>query len=276
MMHRVSEQDAAKNDDDSYNDEHEWLGECDRLRAALFTSIGKCAAILQEGGRLMQDEAPTPNLPDTQEGVEEWLDLVDHALQGLHHALNNRIGSLSALVELYQLGDLPPTGSGFDNLAADLTRLSDCNRVIRLLPRDSIVGEEALILDDVLADVLAIHRYLHDARDLQVTIVPTRYVEPVRVERWALVRVLTLLLADAKRLAKTCATSVRVVTESDEQWVRVEFRVGTPPVESVPESARGRHAEVVASLFGGQVSRRAGVVELRLPTLKARRAADRR
>ena len=224
----------------------------------------------------MQDEAPTPNLPETQEGVEEWLDLVDHALQGLHHALNNRIGSLSALVELYQLGDLPPSGSGFDNLAADLTRLTDCNRVIRLLPRDSVVGEEALILDDVLADVLAIHRYLHDARDLQVTIVPTRYVEPVRVERWALVRVLTLLLADAKRLAKAHATSVRVVTESDEQWVRVEFRVGTPLVEPMPESARGRYAELVASWFGGQVSRRAGVVELRLPTLKARRAADRR
>jgi hypothetical protein len=223
----------------------------------------------------MQDEAPTPNLPETQEGVEEWLDLVDHALQGLHHALNNRIGSLSALVELYQLGDLPPTGSGFDSLAADLTRLTDCNRVLQLLPRDAVVGEEALILDDVVADVLAIHRYLHDARDVQVTIVPTRYVEPVRVERWALVRVLTLLLADTKRLAKAHAASVRVVTESDEQWVRVEFRVGTPLVEPIPESARGRYAELVASLLGGQLSRRAGVAELRLPTLKARRAADR-
>jgi hypothetical protein len=225
---------------------------------------------------VIQDEAPTPALPPEQEGVEEWLDLVDHALQGLHHALNNRIGSLSALVELYQLGDLPMDGSGFENLAADLTRLSDCNRAIRLLPRDAVVGEEALILDDVLADVLAIHRFLHDARDLQVTIVPTRYVEPVRVERWALVRVLTLLLADAKRLAKTHNTSVRVVTESDEQWVRIEFRVGTPLLEAVPASARGPYAELVAAWFGGQVTRRTGVVELRLPTLKARRAADHR
>jgi hypothetical protein len=275
-MHRVSEQDAAKNDDDTYDDEHEWLGESDRLRAALFISIGNCAAILQKGGRLMQDEAPTAGPPAEQEGVEEWLDLVDHALQGVHHALNNRIGSLSALVELYQLGDLPRDGSGFENLAADLTRLTDCNRVLRLLPRDSSVGEEALILDDVLADVLAIHRYLHDARDLSVTVVPTRYVEPVRVERWALVRVLTLLLADAKRLAKSYATAVRVTTESDEQWVRVEFRVGTPLVEPTPASARGRYAELLAVWFGGQVTRRAGVAELRLPTLKARRAADRR
>jgi hypothetical protein len=222
-----------------------------------------------------QDEAPALDtaLAPTQEGVEEWLELVDHALQGLHHALNNRIGSLSALVELQQLGDLPADGSGFETLASELTRLGDCNRAIRLLPRDGVVGEEPLILDDVLADVLAIHRFLHDARELQVMIVPTRYVEPVRVERWALVRVLTLLLADAKRLALTQTGSVRAVTESDDHWVRVEFRVAAPGVDAVPMSGGGRYAERVAEWFGGTVTRKPGVVQLRLPTLKARRAA---
>ncbi len=218
----------------------------------------------------MQDDAPAPSI----EGVEEWLELVDEALQGLHHALNNRIGSLSALVELYQLGDLPPDGTGFENLAADLTRLEDCNRMVRLLPRDGVSGEEPLILDDVVADVFAIHRFLHNVRDLQVTIVPTRYVEPVRVQRWALVRVLTLLLCDAKRLAKQSRSVIRAVTESDEQWVRVEFRIGTPLVAEVPES-RGPYAALVAELLGGVVTRRPGIAELKLPTLKARRAADR-
>lgn len=208
-------------------------------------------------------------------GVEEWLALVDEVLQGLHHALNNRIGSLSALVELYQLGDLPPDGSGFESLAADLTRLSECNRIVRLLPRDSVPGEEPLILDDVLADVFAIHRYLHEIRDLQVTIVPTRYVEPVRVERWALVRVLTLLLNDAKRLAKQTGSVVRAVTESDEQWVRVEFRVGSTPVDAVPVSGGSDYADKLATTFGGTVGRKPGLAELRLPTLKARRAAAR-
>ena len=211
----------------------------------------------------------------SEEGVVEWLDVVDQALQGLHHALNNRIGSLSAVVELYQLGGAAPDSAGFESLAADLKRLEECNRVMRLLPRDAVVGEESLILDDVIADVLAIHRYLHDVRDVQVTIVPTRYVEPVRVERWAAVRVLTLLLADAKRLAKAHGAAVRVSTESDEQWVRVELRVGTPPVIDVPASAGSRYAELVAEGFGGLVTRKAGAVELRLPTLKARRAAGR-
>lgn len=210
------------------------------------------------------------------EGVEEWMELVDQALQGLHHDLNNRIGSLSALVELQQLEEPPAGIPGIENLSADLTRLEDCNRMVRLLPRDSVAGEEPLILDDVLADVLAIHRYLHDVREVQVTIVPNRYVEPVRVERWSLVRVLTLLLADAKRLAKYLGVAVRAATESDEEWVSVAFSVGSPPVADAPSPMYGRYAELLAEAFGGTVARRAGVVELRLPTLKARRAAARR
>jgi len=198
---------------------------------------------------------------------------VDQALHGLHHALNNRIGSLSALVELHQLGDLPTDGATFETLAADIKRLEDLSRMVRLLPRDTVSGEEALILDDVLADVFAIHRYLHDLREMSVTIVPTRYVEPVRVERWALIRVLTMLLRDAKRLAKDADTNVRAVTESDEQWVRIEFRVGTPPVIDVPTG--GGYAEMIAETFGGTIERKPGIAALKLPTLKARRAADR-
>jgi hypothetical protein len=219
----------------------------------------------------MQGDVGEPAL----DGAEEWLDLVDEALNGLHHALNNRIGSLSALVELHQLGELTPDGPGFSSLAADVSRLEDCSRIASLLPR-SPGGEEPLILDDVLADVFAVHRFLHEVRDVQVTIVPARYVEPVRLERWALVRVLALLLNDAKRLAKTTGSIIRTVTESDEQWVRVEFGVGSPLVAGIPVSARSDYAEKLGASLGGTVTRRAGVVELRLPTLKSRRAADRR
>lgn len=209
------------------------------------------------------------------DAADEWLELVEQVLEGIHHALNNRIGSMSAVVELFQLGDLPAENSSFDTLSSDLMRLADCNRVLRLLPRDGRATEEALIIDDVLADVFAIHRFLHDVRDLQVTIVPTRHTEPVRSQRWAVLRVLTLLLADAKRCAKESGAPVRAATEADEQWVRVEFRIGTPPVERVPAGSGGGYAERLAETFGGSVERRPGVAELRLPTLKARRAAER-
>jgi hypothetical protein len=218
-------------------------------------------------------ESPSP-LKDI-EGVEEWLDLMDQALQGLHHALNNRIGALSALTELLRLDGLPSDGSGFDGLTAELARLEDCSRLVRLLPCDMFAGAEPVILDDVLADVFTIHRFLHAVREVPVTIVPTRFVEPVRVERWALVRVLTLLLSDAKRLAAPLSEAVRIVAESDDQWVSIEFRVGAPPVHDVPLSGRGRYSESVAKIFGGTVKRQSGVAELRMPTLKARREADR-
>ena len=121
-------------------------------------------------------ENPSPPI----EGIEEWLELVDQALQGLHHRLDGCIASISA-----QLEDSPADQTGLSNLATELVRLEDCNRMVCLLPHDAVAGEETLILDDVLNDVLAIHRYLHDARELEMTIAPSSFVEPVRVERWA-------------------------------------------------------------------------------------------
>jgi hypothetical protein len=209
------------------------------------------------------------------EVADEWLMVVDHVCHGIHHALNNRIGSLSALLELTRLGDLPPNDPAFASLAGELTRLEDCARTVGLLPRAS-VGEEPLIVGDVLADVLAVHGFLHDLRDTPVTIAPTPFVEPVRAERWALVRALVLILADAKRLAKTVRTSVHATIESDERWVRIEFRVGPHPVGGIPTPAAAPYAERLSASLGGSVNRRAGVVELRVPTLKTRRAADQR
>ena len=123
------------------------------------------------------------------------------------------------------------------------------------------------MLDDVLADVFAIHRYLHDARDQQVNIVPARGAEPVRAERWALVRALALLLADAKRCARKTNAVVRAITESDEQWVSVGFHVGTPLVEDVPGPGRGRYCEGLAALLGGAIERKPGVALLRMASL---------
>lgn len=211
------------------------------------------------------------------DGIEDWLSLLDQALQGLHHALNNRIGTLAALVELAELQEMPSDGSAVKSVAADLERLADCNRVVQLLRRDRVGAEEPLLLDDVLADAYAIHRYLHDVRDVQVTASPARTTEPVRVERWAALRVLTLLLYDARRAGKRLDKLVRTVTVSSDEWVRVDFRLGDDgdgSVADMPMSARGRYAEVVATSLGGRVVREAGAVGLMLPTLKSRRARE--
>lgn len=219
---------------------------------------------------------PTIAVPGADsDGVGEWLLIVDQACHGIHHAINNRIGSLSALLELTRLGDLPPNDPAFASLGTELTRLEDCARMVRLLP-ESNAGEEPLIVDDVLADVLAVHAFLHELRETPLTIAPTRFVEPVRAERWALVRVLVLILADAKRVARAHRQRVHAGIESDERWVRIEFQVGPEAVVETPLPARAPYAESLAASIGGSVSRRPGAVELRLPTLKMRRAADQR
>jgi hypothetical protein len=209
--------------------------------------------------------------------IEDWLSLLDQVLQGLHHALNNRIGTLSALIELAELSELPADGSAFKAVTSDIERLGDCNHVIDLLHRDSAAGEEPLMVDDVLTDAYAIHRYLHDVRDVQVTASPARAAEPVRVHRWVLLRALSLLLYDARRLAKSLDRFVVAATDADAEWVRVSFRVDDGAggsVDAVPASFGGRHAEVLAERLGGNVFREAGAVGMRLPTLKARRARE--
>lgn len=216
---------------------------------------------------------PVVNLTE-RDGSEEWLAIVDQVCHGLHHALNNRVGALSALLELTRLGDLPPNDPAFTSLSTELTRLEECSRVIRLLPV-SAVGDEPLIIDDVLADVLAVHAFLHELRETPLTIAPTRFVEPVRAERWALVRALVLMLADAKRLARPHRASVQSAIESDERWVTIEFRVNPPSATETPMPIRAAYAERLADRLGGSISRRAGAIELRLPTLKMRRAASR-
>ena len=57
--------------------------------------------------------APLTVLDSGVDGPDEWLLLVDQVCHGIHHALNNRIGSLSALLELTRLGDLPPNDPAF-------------------------------------------------------------------------------------------------------------------------------------------------------------------
>lgn len=215
--------------------------------------------------------AAGPMAETASDGADEWLLIVDQVCHGIHHALNNRIGSLSALLELTRLGDLPPNDPAFASLSAELTRLEECARTVRLLPRASM-GEEPLIIDDVLADVLAVHVFLHDLRETPLSLSPTRFVEPVRAERWALVRALVLMLADAKRLAKANRASVKSSVESDERWVRVAFRVEPVPVGEVPAPARSAYAEALARVVGGAITREEGRIELRLPTLKTRRA----
>src|SRR5438105_7018080 len=195
------------------------------------------------------------------EGIAEWLVVVERALQGLNHALNNRIGSLAALVELYQLGDLDGDPSEFRTLETELRRLSECNHVVRLLRRDSGVGEEALMMSDVLSDALAVERFAHDGRVATVAVTPAPDAEPVRLERWALLRVVVLLLDEITRLASGIGSSVQVATTSDEEWLALDFRVRRIN-DDLPNALGSHYARLLAQSFGASVTAGAGALSL--------------
>ena len=221
---------------------------------------------------MTQVETAASGPAQVTDGIADWLQLVERTLQGLNHALNNRIGSLAALVELYHLGDLEGDPSEFQTLETELRRLSECNHVVRLLRRDSGVGEEALLMSDVLSDALAVQRFATDGRAATVAVTPAPHAEPVRTERWALLRVLVLLLDEIVRMATGIGSSVEVATTSDEERLTLVFRVRRLGDE-LPEASAAPYARLLAQSLGSSVSADAGALTLCVPTLKARRAS---
>src|SRR5689334_12614851 len=65
-------------------------------------------------------------------GSDEWSMLSDELLQGLVHALNNRVAALSAFVELARFGD--EEADPLVVLPAELTQLHRVNSLFAMLP----------------------------------------------------------------------------------------------------------------------------------------------
>ena len=204
---------------------------------------------------------------------DEWLALVDQVLLGLDHALNNRLGALRAFSELLRDDVWRTTTAATDSIQREVVRLEQTTSVVRLLTRPRQPSATGLILEDVMNDVGRIQSMLYDVRDMPIEVVPGPPMEPVWSERSALIRLLSVVLYKLRRQARERHDegSVRVVAESDEQWVRIKF---ASPV-AMTESAVSEYAASVASSIGADWGTADGWLELRLPTLKAHRAAAR-
>jgi len=208
---------------------------------------------------------------------DDWLDLVDQVLLGLDHALNNRLGALRAFAELLRDEHWRTTSAATDSVQKELARLEETTSVVRLLARPGQPTKSGLILEEVMTDVVRIQSMLYDVRDVTVDFVPGPPIEPVWSERAALIRLLSVTLYGLRRNARerggaggsTTGDAVRVSMESDEQWVRIRLASSKP----ISESAISAYAASVASSVGAEWRFGGGQLELRLPTLKAHRAA---
>lgn len=216
--------------------------------------------------------ATRPAHPDSRAASsDEWLELVDQVLLGLDHALNNRLGALRAFAELLRDEVWRTTSAATDSVQKEVARLEETTSVVRLLARPRQPLETGLILEDVMTDVVRLHSMLYDVRDTPIEVIPGPPIEPVWSERSALIRLLSVALYALRRQARAAGGAVRITAESDETSVRMRF---TSSVPAGPLSISD-YAAATASSLGIDWRTEDGSLELRLPTLKAHRAAAR-
>jgi signal transduction histidine kinase len=129
-----------------------------------------------------------------------WAATGDGILRGLNHALSNRIVTLRTLAEF--VGSAQERGDQVGRaLGEEVERLEELLEKFRMLPADEDPKPEPIQLSELLSEVVALHHYHVDFRDLECTVVGDPDTLPVLTSRSALTRALLILLTAAKRAA---------------------------------------------------------------------------
>ncbi len=196
-------------------------------------------------------------------GAGEWLMLSDDLLAGLVHSLNNRITALSVCAELAGLGDEATLGASV--LASEVARLQRAGALIGLLPARG--HPEALEVAPVLDDAIALHAHHPRMRTVSCTAQLHTAMQPVRAPRWALLRLLTMVVDAAKGGAvESGADAVAVHLSSDDRAVRLRVTA---------RESEGAYAAEMATLCGGALAREGPELVLTLPSLTELRRRER-
>ena len=188
-----------------------------------------------------------------------WELLLEELLRGLVHSINNRVTALSAFAELAAMDDeLPETGM----LRQEIRRLHGVSTMVGVLATRS-EDAEALELSGVLDTALQIHEHHPRSRVVQCRLEKSGMLLPVRVPRWALLRVLLLFVDSAKRAADAAGEShAAIEVIGDETSVRVRGATREPLGEDVARYAAMCGGELVAE-EGGQVLVLPSLLEVR-------------
>jgi len=192
----------------------------------------------------------------------QWAELGDAVLAGLVHMLNNRVTALSVCAELATMGDQEMITGGV--LTNEVSRLQRASALIGLLPARPH-RPEALELRPVLEDALAIHAHHPRTRLVACDVVVDDTMQPVRAPRWALLRLMLVVVDAAKEAAAGDARSVTIRLASDEQ--SASMRITAP-------GSGGPYGAAMAELCGGQITRDADDLVLTLPSLRLLRQRE--
>jgi C4-dicarboxylate-specific signal transduction histidine kinase len=179
------------------------------------------------------------------------------------HALNNRVSAVSVCAEMAGLADQEAFGT--EVLLGEVARLQRVGALIALLPARG--RPEALEVAPVLDDAIALHAHHPRRRGVTCAVQLQASMQPVRAPRWALLRLLTIVVDAAKAGAQDARRdAVTLQLSSDDEAVRV--RVATP-------ENGGVYATEMAALCGGALTRHEGELVLTLPSLTELRRRER-
>jgi hypothetical protein len=223
--------------------------------------------------------------------AEAWLSVCDELLWAFNHALSNRLAALTSITRILEYSDtgLDPLLSA---LSSEIGSLEKTLALLRLLPRSPTAVHEPVRLEDLLPEVVSLHRLQTEFRDLDYGIDAQPDTTPIWVEPSRLTHTLLLLLAAASGVAcRNGGSAVAIGYTGDDRYVRLV--IGTPPSTEGPGPSDSPQVdgpplkgEVVRELvvrLGGELVEascgddpRSGVrFELLLPTLLSVRARER-
>lgn len=201
---------------------------------------------------------------------EAWLPVSDALLAGVHHALNNRLATLSALAQLLALGGAPAPETA---LPREMERLGETLRLLGLLPRHPGERSVPLRVPDFLPDALALVAQHRDLREVEFSLEADPEALPVLAEESALIRaVLALLVAVGVAAHEGGAGRVAVRLGGDETFVSLEAEPGG---DAVGGSLGGAGLTPLWEAAGGEVEITETGVIGRMPTLTEARRRER-
>lgn len=206
-----------------------------------------------------------PRQPDGTPRGDDWRTISDELLQGLVHALNNRVAALSAFVELAKLGD--EEGNPVTVLPAEINQLHQVNTLFGMLPERKS-DPEALELGSVLDDAIRLHEHHPRLRGVLVTVALEGSPAVVRAPRWVLVRALVMLVHSAKLAAgyRRTAEGAALRILANDATVSVHADTSTDPSADLMALAERCH---------GSVEREGGQLVLRMPSVRELRRRER-
>lgn len=210
-----------------------------------------------------------------------WREVSDELISGVHHALNNRVAALAAMVQVVEqgLGTEAPVGAA---LGGELNRLQETVRSLALLPWSSGVAEP-ILLSDCLPSLMELYTYHHAARDIPCQVECSSDLLPLRADPMRLVHLLLVLLIDTAKAASRERQAIRISCGGDAEEVAITIATtglsdgrASAVTERDGASWNTDALQSWAEALGGQLRIRDGGperprVELRLPTLLALR-----